>query len=157
VTKRKAKRRRQDGRQGPGNRSPADDNAGRKKAKPDTAPGIAAWVETCLDNTDPILADIYRTIPADPAAQFAFMQRGLVAHGIWAALAQAHGQIPMETAIQVTRESYLAAAQLLRLSRDALGTSEFDAIESHQAKPGKHGVLYNEDGSVNLRLVTTNE
>jgi len=106
---------------------------------------------------DPVLADIFRTIPADPAAQFAFMQRQLIGKGIWSSHAYTLGLIPMETAIQVERESFIAAAQLLRLSRDALGTSEFDESEAHLAAPGKHRVIYDADGNVQLRLVTTEE
>ena len=106
---------------------------------------------------DPVLADIFRTIPADPAALVAFMQRQLAGKGVWAGLAHAHGQIPMETAIQVERESFIAAAQLLRLSRDALGTSEFDEVAAHRAAPGRHKVMYDADGNVQLRLVTTEE
>jgi hypothetical protein len=111
----------------------------------------------CLDNQDDVVADIFRTIPADPAARFAYMERMLMAKGIWVDLAVSSGVMDMETAIKTQREQFLAAAQLTRLSRDALGTSEFDAVQGHMAAPGKHEVMTDPDGKVHLRLVTLEE
>ena len=157
------KRKRTDGRQGPGSRKPGDKNKTRKPAvapdssQPKIAPDLAEWMSVCLDNQDTVVADIFRTIPADPAARFAYMERMLMAKGIWVDLACSSGLLDMETAIKVQREQFLAAAQLTRLSRDALGTSEFDSVMGHMAEPGKHRVQIDADGKVQLRLVTLEE
>ena len=145
-----------DSRRGPGVRSAKDRNKERKEA-PGEKSTVPAWIDRCLEHIDPDLAEIYRTLPTDPAEMYAYMQKGLVAKGILMDQLYLTGELDLERAIAVQRECFMGAGQLLRLSRDALNTSEFDAVEGGLLPPGEHFVTYGDDGKANLRLVTTAE
>ena len=152
MAKRQPKPKRADSRRGPGSRNAKDKNKERKQAP--KVREVPSWVETCLKNVDPDLAAIYKTLPTDPNEMFAFMQKVLAAKGIWMDLAYLEGRVPdMQTVIREQRDLFVASGQLLRLSRDAMGTSEFDAVEGYMLPEGEFEDVMDADGRVQLRLI----
>jgi hypothetical protein len=104
---------------------------------------------------DPVMADILRALPSSPSELFAYMTRALAAKGVWYDKAIQDGRIRPDAGIERQRELFSTAATVLRLSRDALGSADFEAVEASLAPPGRHAVTYDADGRVVLRLVTS--
>ena len=146
-----------DSRSGPGARKPGDKNKTRKTVAKVDGGDVPEWVDACLKHIDPDLAAIYRTLPTDPSEAVTYMQKALICKGILLDQMYLEGEIGHERLITSQSDLFMKAAQLWRIQRDAMGTSDFDAVEGSFLDSGEHSVEYDEDGRVMLRLVDTED